>query len=364
MKVFLVGLFLMFSSTGIWGQQLSVLTSLNDSLEESSGLIYLNQKLLTFNDSGGEPAIYEVDSTNGNIIRTVVLTNATNIDWEGICFDDDYIYVADIGNNAGSRTNLRVYRVLISDFFTTATDSIQADVISFNYADQSSFIPSLYTTNFDAEAIISVDTNLFIFTKNWGNQRSTIYPLSKNPGTYSLTKIDSFNAQGLITGASYLTNSSKIMLTGYALNSPFVIELSGYSFPSFSNGIVQKTNLIAPSGYSTQIESIAAINDFEFYLTAEKYTSSSALYKLIMPNSVNVEKVQLDSDTLYPNPSSHMVTIVSKDFASAEIYDLKGSFLSMYTINQIDVSGFSSGMYVLLIIDQTGFATRKMLVIK
>ena len=87
------------------GQQVFVLSALQDSIKETSGLIYLNQKLITHNDSEGRPALYELDSITGNVTRTVAVTNATNIDWEDIDYDSTYLYIGDFGND-GSRTDL------------------------------------------------------------------------------------------------------------------------------------------------------------------------------------------------------------------------------------------------------------------
>ena len=85
-NLFLATLFPAFSH----GQQIVLVTHLQDSIQESSGLIYLNQKLITHNDSGGESALYELDSISGNVTRRVIIKNATNTDWEDICYDSNY----------------------------------------------------------------------------------------------------------------------------------------------------------------------------------------------------------------------------------------------------------------------------------
>ena len=71
---------------------------------ETSGLLFLNGKLITHNDSGDDSNLYEIDTITGNITRTVSVSNATNIDWEDIAQDDTYIYIGDFGNNNGTRT--------------------------------------------------------------------------------------------------------------------------------------------------------------------------------------------------------------------------------------------------------------------
>ena len=193
-------------------QQVDLVTTLSDSLIETSGLILLDDRLITHNDSGGESALYEIDTTSGNISRKVIIDNATNVDWKDLCYDNTHIYIADFGNNSGSRTNLRVYRVNISDYLSTPNDTISADTIFFNYADQVDFTPTSLMTNYDAEGLISWNDSLYIFTKNWGNQWTNVYALPKTPGNYSLLRKGSINVEGFVTAASFNADSNSIIL--------------------------------------------------------------------------------------------------------------------------------------------------------
>ena len=124
---------------------------LPNSVIETSGLIFLNDKLITHNDSGNEPALFELDTVSGEITRKVIVRNATNVDWEDICFDDAYIYIGDIGNNSGSRTDLKIYRVSIDNYFETANDTVSADTIHFNYGGQFDFTPGSNQTNYEGK---------------------------------------------------------------------------------------------------------------------------------------------------------------------------------------------------------------------
>ncbi len=90
--------------------------------------------MITHNDSGGEPKLYEVDTLTGNVTREVLIQNATNKDWEDICHDETYIYIGDFGNNNNYRTDLKIYRITIEDYLNR--DTVEADVIAFNYQDQ------------------------------------------------------------------------------------------------------------------------------------------------------------------------------------------------------------------------------------
>jgi hypothetical protein len=183
MKFVYALLFVTIFPLSFYGQKITLLTALADSLKETSGLIYLNQKLITHNDSDGRPALYEIDTISGNVIRSVAVRNATNIDWEDICYDGSYLYIGDFGND-GSRKDLKIYRLPISGYLTTGNDTVTADTIRFNYSDQIDFTSSPFSTNFDAEALISYGDSLYIFTKNWGDKWTNIYALPKTPGNY------------------------------------------------------------------------------------------------------------------------------------------------------------------------------------
>ena len=300
-----------------YAQQIANVSDINNPLKESSGLIYLNHKLITHNDSNGEAVLYELDSVSGNVTRTVAIDNATNIDWEDLSYDDNYIYIGDFGNNLGSRIDLKVYRISILDYFTTTTDRVIAEIINFSYSDQTDFQESEFT-NFDAEALISYKDNLYIFSKNKtisSSGTSNIYRLSKTPGTYQIDKIDSINFKEslfeleVITGSTYDNKTNKILLTGYNVNSSrvitssFIVEISNITSDLFSNGTIQKTLIEPLSGYSKQIESITRSNRNQYFLTAEQNDSGSAV--LYWLNTATTDKYRL----MYNNNPSTEITI-------------------------------------------------------
>ncbi|MBL0340064.1 MAG: hypothetical protein IPP71_03590 [Bacteroidetes bacterium] len=76
-------------------------------LNESSGLTFINGKLWTFNDSGNANDIYRVDTATSTVYQTVDITNATNVDWEDMTSNNDFLFVGDFGNNNGNRQNLK-----------------------------------------------------------------------------------------------------------------------------------------------------------------------------------------------------------------------------------------------------------------
>jgi len=350
----------LISSYISFAQDLTVVTSLDNLIEETSGLIFVDSRLITHNDSGGEASLYEINLTNGNVSRTVAIKDASNIDWEDICDDENYIYIADFGNNNGNRTNLKIYKVLKSAYLST--NEVTAEVINFAYADQTDFTSAPQATDFDAEAIISFGNDLYIFTKNWLNKQTNIYKVSKTPGTYQVDKVDNFDAQGLVTGGSYNPSSGKIVLTGYSGFTAFMIELTGFSDGKFSNGLIDKYNLQVPLTYSVQIEGVTYFNENDYYLSAEKNAFGKASLYSVNAKTLSVGIHELSSESIYPNPVKDFLTINSQvDLEKVEVYDYLGKKVLEDHSNDktIEVQHLNDGVYVLKLYSNSGSTSFK-----
>jgi len=357
--ILMVLLFAMFPFSGI-SQDLSKLTNLDDDMAETSGLIFFDNRLITHNDSGGMNALYEINIGSGEVNRIVTIQNASNIDWEDICTDDAYIYIGDFGNNNGNRTNLRIYKVLKTDYLNA--DEVSSEVIEFSYQDQNDFTSSPNDTNFDAETLISFGSYLYVFTKNWVDGRTNIYKVPKNKGTYVVPRIDEFDADGWITGGTYNPLVNKVILTGYSGIRAFAIELRGFSNGLFSNGVIDKYNLNIPLTESFQTEAVTYSDDFNYYISAEKNVlGSAALYSLVS-TTLGVEDVNLVQNEIYPNPAVESLNIESKgDLVKVEIYDYLGKkvFEDSSVSKNIDISELSKGVYILKLHSESGTTSRK-----
>jgi hypothetical protein len=340
---FLLGLVAVTSA-----QQFTLETPLDAGVNETSGLLYLNNTLITHNDSANTNQLFDIDILTGNILRTVTLTNVTNIDWEDLTHDDTHIYIGDFGNNQGNRVDLKVYRIAIADYFANTT--LTADLINFSYNEQTDFTSSPFATNYDAEGLIHYNNSLYIFSKNWIDGFTNIYELSKTPGTYSLSPIDTVNVEGLISGASYNLLSDTILLSGYDADGAFLVQLNGFSAGLFSNGNVIKTSLAVPENYSPQIEGIIAVNANEYFISAEENApDASGLYSFNLStlSTEVIDTLSLDLD-FYPNPAHQSITI-SQSNCTTNIYTNTGRLIKTSIKKQINVSDLSSGLYVIKI---------------
>ncbi|MCA0133216.1 T9SS type A sorting domain-containing protein [Winogradskyella alexanderae] len=341
-------------------QDYILVTPLDSNLSETSGLLHLSNTLITHNDSGNTNQLFEINDGDGTINRTVTIANATNVDWEDIAYDSNYIYVADIGNNQGNRTDLKIYRISRNDYFNNTT--VVAELINFNYGDQTDFTPSAFSTNFDAEALIHFNNKLYIFTKNWIDATTNIYELPDSPGNHTATLIDSFNSEGLITGAAYNSSNGEVVLVGYDGIGSFLIQLNGYSNGIFSNGSILKTSLNTPLNYSSQTEGIAFINSTTYLISAEELSGDSqGLYSFNTSTLSDSETIK-DILCFYPNPANTEI-VLNREYCSTQIFSMKGELVLSSTNSKIDISKLSNGIYMVNIRDAEGnFLIKRLLI--
>lgn len=249
---------------------------LPDELAESSGIIFYNSLIWTFNDGGNEAAVYGLDTETGEIKQTVMLAQVENKDWEDITQDEDFIYIGDFGNNAGDRKDLIVYKISKSLISNEIEQEIHPIEIAFEYEDQTDFSTNANATSYDCEAFIVKGDSLILFTKDWINNTTTLYRIPKFEGSYVAVKSGSFNSKGLVTGAA--SGTGKVVLCGYTSYIPFVISINHGDTVDLHMAPRQQFQMIEQTGY--QFEGIALEKD-RIYLTAERSATIQACWEFI-----------------------------------------------------------------------------------
>ncbi|MBI9034710.1 MAG: hypothetical protein JEZ03_09600, partial [Bacteroidales bacterium] len=208
------------------------LYQLADELNENSGLIHFRNQLLTMNDSGGEAKLFVLNKETGNIEQSIQISNATNVDWEELAQDNQYIYIGDFGNNYGNRTDLKVYKVNKNDIPTSGNASITADIINFSYADQL----NLGDSDYDCEACFVENEYIVLFSKSWVTANTRVYHLPKVPGNYELNVVDQYDIDGFITAADINDQRNTAVLLGYKDYNPFMWILYDFQNASYFSG--------------------------------------------------------------------------------------------------------------------------------
>ena len=269
----IIAIIALFWSIAIGHAQSDIVSlgNLPDLVKETSGLLYYNGNLITHNDSDNAPLLYVLDVDTRAIVRTVEIDGAVNNDWEDLSQDDDYIYIADIGNNLGDRQDLSVLRILKSNF--DSSDLVSPEYIFYNYEDQFDFTPS-ENSDFDAEALVSMDDGLIVLTKQWQSQATAAYRIPKTPGNYVAENVGAYQVDGLVTGATFDSDSSRLYLTGYSqFLFPFFIKLENVTETAIFGDIQERTSL---SIGAAQVESIDFVGE-TFYLTSEEFINPPLL---------------------------------------------------------------------------------------
>lgn len=253
----------------------SIKTPLNTVLNETSGLVYAGGRLWTHNDSDQAPAIYQIDTSSGQILQTVTIGGVSVVDWEDMAFDGAHLYVGDFGNNAnGNRTDLVVYKFPLSAIPAGTDGMVPASAvewIQFSYEDQTDYTPQgANNTRFDCEAMIVRDGQIHLFTKNWLENNTTHYTIPASEGTYVAQKQETLAADGLVTGAD-ISASGVIVLSGYRLSSGvcFMWLLFDYTGAGFFSGNKRRIELgsVLLAG---QVEGICLRENGYGYLSNER----------------------------------------------------------------------------------------------
>ena len=328
-------------------------------IDETSGLLFSSNKLITHNDSGDAANLYEIDTITGNISRTVNISNATHIDWEDIAQDAAYIYIGDIGNNNGNRTDLKIYRINKADYINNS--SVMAEVINFSYEDQTDFSTQPNSSNFDAEAISVYEENIVLFTKNWANNMTNAYIISKDIGTHSAKKVSTYNVDGLITGATYNPLDKSFMLCGYSATlSPFLVYVRNFTGNDFFNGTVERSDISSNISLS-QIEGVAHITNGRYFLSREKFEIGivfpSKLYSFNNASfTLSINEIEDRDLTIYPNPVHDTLNIQvssSDNIKYIVVFDTTGKHMLERKLNpshSVNFNKLKNGLYFIKIV--------------
>jgi len=246
---------------------------LSDSLKENSGLDFFRGKLYTMNDGGNSSVIFEIDKSSGKILKTIK-TGLQNHDWEAIASDSLHLYTGDFGNNVGTRTDLRIYKVPFEN-------SGETKVISFFYPEQKDFSRKVLKTDFDAEALLILNGKIHVFTKEWSSRSTTHYVLNPDlTENQAAEKTESFKTGFFVTDAAYF--QGKLYLIGYTKNTEVFLSVFDETEPGVFFKQQPRKYYLGSSLVIGQIEGIA-VDESGIYISGEEFrtplgTAKQAFY--------------------------------------------------------------------------------------
>ncbi len=348
-------------------------------LEETSGLIWWEDKWWTHNDSK-DTLLYGFTSENVQNLSSYVLKGLKNNDWEEIAQDDTHLYLGDFGNNAaGNRTDLCILKI---DKSLLKTGVTYVERIHFQYADQIDFSnQGPNNTDFDCEAMVVMEDSIYLFTKQWVSGKSNVYVLPNKEGNHVANAIEAFNVDGLVTGAAHLPGRQATVLCGYSTTlEPFVLLLYDYNGRRFFSGNKRKIDIQLPFH---QVEAIATQDGLLYNITNEMFsrfgiTVKPGLHQLNLSPYLqhyvvlHIEEVGTPNAglRLYPNPFKEDVFFMTENPEEKWQYhvrDIQGKGLKKGEVTANDIIGFQGlgpGKYIISFTNEPTGTTVMFLVIK
>ena len=197
--------------------------SLDNALKETSGLFCIDGGAFSINDSGNKPELFTINEL-GKITGKAEL-DITNQDWETITGNEDYLYIGDIGNNAGKRKNLKIYRI-------DRKDSSKTEKLRFTYTGNKPVDNVPYAHDYDGEAMTMRDGKLQIFSKSWATETAHVYNVQDIKAKQALSPIANVEGlPGVVTGVDWSEEKQEYALVGYRSNAlgmfkPFIATIS------------------------------------------------------------------------------------------------------------------------------------------
>lgn len=258
----------------------SLIAELSSALPEISGLAPFNDLAVGHNDSGNPAKLFFLAPENGQIVHEIDVINGPNNDWEDLAHNENYLFVADVGNNAGNRQNLGIHRIPWSAFDLGQSTTVFADgTIRLRYPEQTSF--SVDRHNFDCEATIYWDGHIYMFMKHRGDNMTSLYRVSAEPGPEQDAQLlGGFNSSGRITAADISEDGGEVILLGYLRSGNcFVWKLTDFEPGQFLAGRKERF-VIGPFSQFGQMEGIMYSNDGGAYIASEEVPEHGLVPKL------------------------------------------------------------------------------------
>ncbi|WP_411030476.1 hypothetical protein [Spongiimicrobium sp. 3-5] len=353
----------------------ALIGSLPTAVHETSGLLFFNDHLITHNDSGNSPQLFEIDTLSLEIKRMVTVVGANNMDWEDLAQDDDYIYIGDFGNFEGGRQDLVIYRVSKPDY--RSSDMVVAERIDFSYPDQPNGTNSS-GGDWDAEALFVLGNNLIILTKQWQTMETVAYSVPKVPGNQVAVNLGSYPVGGLVTGASYHEASKNLVLLGYSQQlSPFIFQFNDITATDIFANPEEKRNL---NILIAQMEGITHVSENTLFASAELFENDSPritlppqLFSITAP-SKPTEEENPEGDiegelVLYRNEGSKILQYelnTSETLFGRAVFDTAGKRIRFTHANaieehSIDLSTLAPSIYYLTFYLRSGIVSKPFL---
>lgn len=252
-----------FFSQKLFHPQRVIATISDQTLVEASGLeeSYTNPGYFwTHNDSGGDPALYLIDTT-GSVKMIVMLEGLTNRDWEEIVTirrgGKSWIYVAEIGDNKAVHEQVSLIEIQEPKYQGNTNVVVAAKdikIMSFQYAEGAR----------DAEALLfdSQSNEFVLITKREENSMVYSFPFQSGDEIITVTSKGSIPSRNFT--AADANETGEVLLKHYN-----AIFFWGASNQRIADRILQWNPVEIPYTPEPQGEAICWMGK-DFYTISEK----------------------------------------------------------------------------------------------
>jgi len=241
--------------------------SLKGVVPESSGLAPGDTPgtYYSFGDDGNTPTLYKING-QGEATGVPLAVGTTNTDWESLSRDPQgNYYIGDCGNNENQRRDLVIHKM-------RPGRPEQVQDIQFSYPDQREFPPKKKQRNFDCEASLWHDGQVWLFTKDRAlSSTSKVYSVPDQPGTYDAKLVTRLAIAGEVTDAALRADGRRLVLLGRGE----LFILDGNSWAEILKATPRKVSLDGAG----QTEGAVFKDDATLLISTEQ----GALYEFTLP---------------------------------------------------------------------------------
>ena len=266
------------SVTGNGDNKFTLVAEMPKKLKELSGISKDGNFLWAISDDP-KADIFKLDLM-GNIVQKLHLTNLTVTDVEDVTADAEYVYVADVGDNDGTRQERQIIKIKKSEISTGAEVNVTGQAIRFTFPVQSAHTKK--TNENDCESLFTYKESLYVLTKRRDDKQTELFKLTKNIGSQIPKAMSKFNSKGLITGAAINQQGTEVSLVGYqgGHKNPFICKLTSFKGDDFFSGN-QQVYVLNKEDKDWQVESVTYTSDSTLLFGCEKTPDfGAAIYQI------------------------------------------------------------------------------------
>lgn len=244
--------------------------------------------------------------------------------------------------------------------------SIISEIVNYNCEDSKSFeefrLPNEARMGyqFKGESYLKIEPN---FTSPPCKSLEDFNPTSSTSVCLDLKNFqlprlsfDLIQIRGDLTENPELVNNSNVLVVKYESNdNNFVEEI----YANFIDEVKSKKEIFLPSNYKGKL-----ILDFYLASMANDFAYKTEKSDIILIDNFIIEDITNTNDqdlnnqlSIYPNPASQMLYIISKSEGVYEITDINGKIITKSSLpkdKNLDLSNFHSGLYFLKFQDMKG----------